>query len=78
MSIGAAAYLEVQWIEMFYNTTQSSADSSTCGTVCAADSLAEVGTPKVLHSSGAVSRWRGYSRTCVWLEVALVTWLLSS
>lgn len=72
MTIGEAAYLEIQWIEMVFNTSGPATGydvgnskakrrrSGGCGTVCAVDGVRQVGFPEVVHqdgkSSGAVVR----------------------
>jgi hypothetical protein len=47
---GAAAYMEVQWVEMLFNTTDNISQSS-CKTVCAIDGVKTIGNPEQLSTS---------------------------
>jgi beta-glucanase (GH16 family) len=47
---GAAAYLEVQWVEMIFNTTDTVSKNS-CKTVCAVDGVKTIGSPEQVSTS---------------------------
>lgn len=59
-----AAYLQVQWIEVLYNSTEAEGESSNakrdgeagCGAVCSVDQTPQLGTPVMLWDNGAVGR----------------------
>jgi hypothetical protein len=65
MTIGSAAYLEIQWIDMVFNTSGPATGSperrgletraARCGTVCAVDGVNQTGFPEVLHKAGSAA-----------------------
>jgi hypothetical protein len=78
MSIGSAAYLEIQWIDMVYNTsTANSAGTNssapfTCDKKCSIDKVKNVGTPKRVSGS---SRSTSAVDSSVFILFGAVFWL---
>lgn len=71
MSVGAAAYLQLQWIDFVYNTSGTLAGASqargdksrlsekresSCKSVCSIEGNPQRGTPVLISTSGAISR----------------------
>ena len=70
MTIGSAAYLEVQWIDMVFNTSEPITGikqverrgaSSKCRTVCRVDGVKNVGFPEVLYRSSSSTSTMNWS-----------------
>ncbi|KAM0806844.1 putative Concanavalin A-like lectin/glucanase [Seiridium cardinale] len=59
MPIGSEAYLQIQWIDMVYNNTDTSiglnknARNGRCGSVCSIDQTRTVGTPVLILGDGS-------------------------
>ena len=62
MTIGSAAYLGIEWIDMVFNTSGPTAGyeerglekrSASCGTVCAVDGIRQPGFPEVVPKARA-------------------------
>jgi hypothetical protein len=69
MTVGAAAYLDIQWIDMAFNTSGSAAGYSSkksakslvpnehhkkrCKTVCRVDNVQKLGYPEVIAGSSS-------------------------
>jgi len=64
MTVGAAAYLEIQWIDMVFNTSGPAMGyeerrrrrnleprSNGCGTVCAVDGIQRPGFPEIVFKA---------------------------
>jgi hypothetical protein len=52
MSVGSAAYLEILWIDMVFNTSEPNASSSfSCIKKCGVDKVKQVGTPQIVSGS---------------------------
>ena len=62
MSVNAAAYMQIQWIEMVYNNTDPQyVRSGKCVNVCTIDETSEIGVPALLTNTGEspfLARWR--------------------
>lgn len=82
MSVGDAAYLQIQWLEMVYNSTNEGGQgkkgflggradaASGCKAVCSVDETSKTGTPVMLWSNGAERAWgTGLAR---WIPFGLV------
>lgn len=64
MSVGGAATMDVEWVEMAYNTSGlvgKREDSGGCKTVCNIDGVKSVGFPEAASSATAVGPWRSRS-----------------
>ncbi len=59
MSLNDAAYLQVQWLELVYNSTEKTAKradaSPACGAVCSIDQTPQLGKPVMLWSTAKVN-----------------------
>ncbi|KAI1644817.1 glycoside hydrolase family 16 protein [Daldinia loculata] len=56
MSVGKEAYLQIQWIELVYNTTGSSTskrDDQSCFNICSIDETEKIGAPVLLQGSAS-------------------------
>ncbi|KAH9900598.1 concanavalin A-like lectin/glucanase domain-containing protein [Xylariomycetidae sp. FL2044] len=83
MSVGTEAYMQVQWIELVYNSTGTAKTTDThkkrdgefCYNVCSIDDTSKTGTPVLLQGSG--SRLLGekmgiLGSACVWMPLVLM------
>ncbi|KAK2072232.1 hypothetical protein P8C59_006603 [Phyllachora maydis] len=73
MSLEDAAYLQIQWLEMVYNTTDGKAPrraAAGCRSVCSIDETTVLGTPVLISSSGV--RSVGASAMAAWIPSMLV------
>jgi hypothetical protein len=52
LDVGAGAYMEVQWIEILFNTSSTSSGNH-CRTVCGVDNVSRLGTPEFLYSASS-------------------------
>lgn len=84
MSVHDAAFLQIQWLEMVYNTTDAKrkkrglllggrADAGTgCKAVCSVDETSKTGTPVMLWNSGAGRAYGTGSGLAGWIPLGLV------
>ncbi|KAK0665977.1 concanavalin A-like lectin/glucanase domain-containing protein [Cercophora samala] len=78
MEVGGSAYLQVQWFEILYNTTEKLEEErqgreegeGVCHSVCSVDGTPEVGRPVMLWSNGV---GRGLGVFGGWVPVVMVT-----
>lgn len=76
MSVHDAAYLQIQWLEMVYNTTdaksgkRADAGGPGCKAVCSVDETSKTGTPVMLWNSGAGRACA--AGTSAWIPFGLV------
>ncbi len=68
MTLNDAAYLQIQWLEVVYNSTETvtkRADAAGCAAVCSIDQTPQVGKPVLLwgtakvNGGGRLEAWRG-------------------
>ncbi|OIW33522.1 concanavalin A-like lectin/glucanase [Coniochaeta ligniaria NRRL 30616] len=81
MSLHDAAYLQIQWLEMVYNSTGAepaqrrsllSGRAEGCKAVCSVDETSKTGTPVMLWTSGAGRACVRGSGMAGWITVGLV------
>ncbi|KAK6950360.1 hypothetical protein Daesc_008686 [Daldinia eschscholtzii] len=56
MSVGEEAYLQIQWIDIIYNSTgapPSKRDEQSCVRICSIDETEQIGTPVLLQGSAS-------------------------
>ncbi|KAK3902360.1 beta-glucanase [Staphylotrichum tortipilum] len=75
MTRGEAAYLQVQWLEVLYNSTEEGAGKGKskgglCGAVCSVDQTTQLGKPVMLWNSGA-TMGSGPGRMGVWVPLVV-------
>ncbi|VBB86931.1 Putative Glycoside Hydrolase Family 16 [Podospora comata] len=74
MTVGESAYLQLQWFEILYNTTEpekrQEQGQGVCHSVCSVDGSPEVGRPVMLWSNGG---GRGAGVFMGWVPVMMVT-----
>ncbi len=81
MTVGSAAYLEVQWIDIYFNTSSPMNEStelkrgqaSRCLTVCAADGLQQIGNPEVVYCSKSAPFLHNLSLASLYSVLAITT-----
>ncbi|KAL9119871.1 MAG: hypothetical protein Q9187_003574 [Circinaria calcarea] len=64
MSLGGVATMDVEWVDMVYNTSDAVGkreQSGGCRTVCNVDGLKNVGFPESASSATAIGTWRSRS-----------------
>ncbi|KAK4202732.1 concanavalin A-like lectin/glucanase domain-containing protein [Triangularia verruculosa] len=79
MTVGEAAYLQLQWFEILYNTTEvekREGGEGGCNSVCSVDGSPEVGRPVMLWSNG-VGRVVGMFGGWVMVTVVAVLFLVA-
>lgn len=83
MTIGSAAYLEIEWIDMVFNTSGPATGyvergveerSNGCRTICAVDGIRQPGFPEVVYNASSASV--AHSVGNGWSSLALGTSLL--
>jgi len=67
---GAAAYLEIQWVEMLFNIS-ATPSGKTCKTTCAVDDVTTLGSPEVVSTSAGYRKRRS-DLLCIVLAVTLL------
>jgi hypothetical protein len=82
MSVHDAAYFQIQYLEMVYNTTEAGEkrsllggradEAAGCKAVCSVDETTKTGTPVMLWNNGARRSYRGASDLAGWIPFALV------
>ena len=70
MSVGGMAEMDVEWVQMVYNTSGMVAnkDGKACGVICQVDGVKNVGFPEILRNASASVAWVGHG-AFGWLEV---------
>lgn len=90
MTLNDAAYLQVQWLEVVYNSTAaeggkatkrdgaagSAAAAAACGAVCSVDQTPQLGKPVMLWKTGAAAKTNGSGRLVAWVPSAVVLWMV--
>ncbi|KAI8966831.1 glycoside hydrolase family 16 protein [Daldinia sp. FL1419] len=74
MSVGKEAYLQIQWIELIYNTTDSSKskrDDQSCVNICSIDETQKIGTPVLIQggASSILGNMRNFVGLVSWVSV---------
>ena len=83
MSLGDAAYMQVQWVEMVYNSTDArekerrdgngNGNGEKCKAVCSVDETSKTGQPVMLWDSAANGLGPGRRKGAVgWVPIGLV------
>ena len=70
MSVGGMAEMDVEWVQMVYNTSgmAASRDDKACGVICRVDGVKNVGFPEISRNASASVAWVGHG-AFGWLEV---------
>ncbi|KAK0621246.1 concanavalin A-like lectin/glucanase domain-containing protein [Bombardia bombarda] len=74
-----AAYLQIQWFELVYNSTDPklrAEGQGNCTSVCSVDETSKQGQPVLLWGNGALSRADGLGSWMVWIPSVLVMGLM--
>jgi hypothetical protein len=76
MSVGDAAYLQMQWFEIVYNATNSTMKGKACNIACSIDQTTTVGSPVQLWDNAASQRTASTSAVFVWTIALAIGWAL--
>lgn len=82
MTIGSVAYLEIEWIDMVFNTSGPATGyeerglaerSDSCSTICAVDGIRQPGFPEAVYNASiSVAYSVGNSWLCLTWSVPLL------
>jgi hypothetical protein len=72
MSVGDAAYLQIQWFEIVYNATNSTTKGTNCSVGCSIDQTSRTGSPVQLWDNAAPGRLASMSSSFAWTMAVAV------
>ncbi|KAI1317718.1 glycoside hydrolase family 16 protein [Xylariaceae sp. FL0255] len=92
MSVGKAAYMQIQWIEMVYNSSDVKAgekrtelgseltlmerSGTSCARICSIDDTTQIGTPVLIQSGTSRAYHKSLANSIAWIPLIPTTFLL--